>query len=113
MHFSDQKQQATTDVAAKASTWLDHLMSFAFLAKCRVHEDLISHLSQTAIVLQAEDACSVLDATHAFERLKAEQQLLLDNPGEVESDLWTLVKNGEPVTENELIHVRASTRSTN
>ena len=90
---------------------MDKLLDFGFLAKCSVYEDIITHLSATAYVFQAEDAQSIADASRAFKAMKAEQEILIQQPGEVERKLWLQVEKGTQANQSDIPHIRAGTRS--
>ena len=76
-HFQNQKARANNVLAAKASSWLDNLMSCEFMMKTRVYEHIVALLSRTAHVFQADKAQSVADAFIVFKTLKAEQVRLV------------------------------------
>ena len=76
LHFQDRNLQGSKDLAPKTASWLAKLMDFNFLAKCRVYEDVVNHLTKTAKIFQADSTSysrSVADAFRAFRVMKVEQ----------------------------------------
>ena len=107
--FSERKaQDADKILAAKAANWLDKLLDFGFIAKYSVYEDIITHVSATANVFQAEDAQSIADASRPFKANESRARNSHTAAWEVESKLWLQVDKG---TQADIPHIRASTRS--
>lgn len=110
-HFSDVKEQSKDKVlAAKAAAWLKMLSDFKFLVRCRVYEDILCLLSRTSLVFQSENAKSVADAQREFNMLMTEKQLLLEEAGLLEADVWDRLLASVDVPSDEVPHVRAQTR---
>ena len=80
-YFSDTKEQDDSDRAAKYVSYLNLMLNFEFLAKCRIYEDILQQVSIISKIFQTDDTRSIAGAARSFSTINAQIQLLSDEGG--------------------------------